>query len=277
MRDILNTFPRRYQDLSKVAQIGPAVIGEECTIVGQIYELKTKRPKPKLSLIEITLIDQTGTLIVTMFNQPWLAKNLSSGMTLSVSGKVEFNYGFKRMTSPVIEVIESPQDAEGKVLSFYPGSAKLSSGVFSRIVENALHMVSGLYDPLPVYLRAKYRLCSRYQAYRGIHTPETLEEVSQARRRLIYEELLFCQLGLLQKEKERALSGPSFVQALSEESRHSLEELIPFELTEDQQNAVEDILERMERPASMNHLLLGDVGSGKTMVSLFALCAACTN
>lgn len=277
VRDILNTFPRRYQDLSKVVAIGPAIIGDECTIVGQIYELKTKHPKPKLSIIEITLVDSTGTLIITLFNKPWLSKSLSSGMTVSVSGKVEFNYGFKRMNSPLIEVIDSCQDAHGKVLSFYPGSAKLSGGVFSRIVENALQMVSGLYDPLPVYLRVKYRLCSRYQALRGIHTPDTLEEVSQARRRLIYEELFFLQLGLLLKEKERAESSPSFQQPLLPKNRRMLEEIIPFKLTSDQQTAVEEILEGMASPLSTNRLLLGDVGSGKTLVSLFALYAACTN
>ena len=113
IRDLVTHYPRRYIDLSHKLSVANASIGATCTIEGVVHEVKLKRPKPRLALVEITLVDDTGTLMVTCFRQPWLAEQIKSGMRIAVAGKVEFNYGFKRMTNPYIEKLEGNEVAEG--------------------------------------------------------------------------------------------------------------------------------------------------------------------
>lgn len=274
VRDLLNVFPLRYVDMSQVVSIQQAVIGQQCTLAASIYEVKKKTPKPRLSLVEITLVDSTGTLIATCFNQPWLADSLKPGTPVSVSGKVEFNYGFKRMVNPLIEKHEPGEAVAGKVLPVYPSTSKLSRNMVRRIVANALSQVRGAYDPLPLSLRCRYRLYSRSEAFRGVHSPVSLADAQQARRRLRYEELLFLELGLLQMEQKRASLNEPFAHQVEGAAIRALKEAIPFTLTSDQQAAVHTILERMSSSYPMNHLLLGDVGTGKTVVASFALVAA---
>lgn len=286
VRQLLRAYPHRYVDMSQVVSTQQAQIGQECTIVGSIYEIKQKRPRPRLSLIEISLVDEAGLMMVTCFNQPWLANSLSKGLRISISGKVEFNYGFKRMTNPLIVVHDPLEEVVGVVLPIHPSTSKLSRVMVRRLIHNALERVCGCYDPLPLELRTKYRLYSRYQALRGVHEPVSLADAQAARRRLRYEELFFLELELIEKERARiagcspyehnvagyfdgqGANRQSFLAALS----HSL----PFDLTDDQKAAVADILKRMAAPHPMNHLLLGDVGTGKTMVAAFAL-AACAD
>lgn len=274
VRDLLNRFPNRYLDMSQIVSIAQARIGLSCTIAGVIHETKTKRPRPSLNILEVTIVDGTSTLIVTCFNQKWLAQRLTQGMRVSVSGTVEFNYGFKRMTNPLITVLEDTDEARGIVQAVHGTLNQLSPSLMKRLIGNALDAVTALYDPLPLALRKRYRLCSRYQAYRAIHFPRSLEEVAMARRRLLYEELLFLELKLVRDEKKRAARFTPFEQPCSPELREQIDALIPFSLTAEQEAAVGDILADMAAPKSMDRLLLGDVGTGKTIVSLFALVTA---
>lgn len=277
VRDLLGQFPRRYLDMSQIVSIAKAQIGLSCTVVGTIHEIKKKQPRPNLSILEITVVDQTATLIVTCFNQPWLALKFNSGDTVSVSGTVEFNYGFKRMTNPLIALLDEPEKARGVVQAFHATLNQLSPSIVKRMVAHALDAVVGLYDPLPLALRTRYRLCSRYQAYRAIHFPQSLDDVVMARRRLLYEELLFLEFELLREEKQRAGRHTPFEQRLDQEQFDQIMSVIPFELTEEQRAAVLDILDDMRSSRTMDRLLLGDVGTGKTIVSLFALVVAARN
>lgn len=129
IRDLLYYFPVKYLDLSKVYNIAQAQSGFSCTISAEIYEIKQKEPKPGLSLIEITLVDKTGTLIVSVFRQKWLADKLKKGDYVAVSGKLEFNYGFKRMTNPSINLIDQPSDVSkyAKVVPIYRSNKNISS------------------------------------------------------------------------------------------------------------------------------------------------------
>lgn len=272
--DLLTTYPRRYIDNSKVVAASQVQNGQSCTVIGTVYEFKQRRPRPRLSLIEITLVDETGSLLITVFNQPWLTKSLSQGMRMSVSGTIEFKYGFYRMTNPVITPLEADEIGGGIIIPVYPATAKISTKQMASFVRSALDVVQGCYDALPCSLRTKYLLCSRYQALRGIHMPYTMDEVVEARRRLIYEELFMVELTLMQRSQERAKRHPAFVQALDPAQEKALRDLLPFELSDEQNNAVTDITTRMARDVSLNHLLLGDVGTGKTAVALFALVAA---
>lgn len=275
VRDLLQSYPLRYVDMSKVVTAESAQIGMQCTLAVQVYEVKLKKIRQKLTLTEVSLVDETGLIIAACFNQPWLSEKLRKGDVVTVSGKVEFSYGFKRMTNPLIEKHESGEEVQGMVLPIHPATAKISRTMMKRIIGNALSQVQGAYDPLPLALRRKYRLYSRFEAFRGVHQPFSMEDCHQAKRRLRYEELFFLELELVEQERRRAAQHTPFVQALSEAEIEQIQSCLPFTLTADQDAAVADILARMAASYPMNHLLLGDVGTGKTVVAAFALvCAA---
>lgn len=275
VRDLLQCYPLRYVDMSKVVTAQSAQIGTRCTLAAQVYEIKLKRIRSKLTLTEVSLVDETGLIIASCFNQPWLSEKIGKGDLVVVSGKVEFSYGFKRMTNPLIEKHEPGEEVRGKFLPIHPSTSKISRAMMKRIVGNALEQVQGAYDPLPLSLRRKYRLYSRFEAFRGIHEPVSLDDSIQARRRLRYEELFFLELELVDRERKRAEQHAPFQQTLSDTDMNRIKACLPFSLTEDQETAVGDILARMGERYPMNHLLLGDVGTGKTVVAAFALvCAA---
>ena len=276
IRELLSRYPRRYLDMSKITTIGSAAIGENATIAATVHEAVLKRPKPKFDLVEVTLTDGTGTLICTFFKQPWLVKTLAPGMRVSVAGKVEFNYGFLRMTMPFLDKIDGDnvEEVTGQVIPVHAASEKVPVGQMRRIVRAALTQLGRVYDPLPASLRSKYRLMPRAEALRAIHFPTNMAEQAQARRRLAYEELFSLEVHLMQKELasiggkkacEHRTNGPCKQAFLSN---------LSFALTEDQQHAVEDISARMAAPKRMRHMLLGDVGTGKTIVAAIALCMA---
>lgn len=275
VRDLLQCYPLRYVDMSKVVTAQSAQIGTRCTLAAQVYEIKLKRIRSKLTLTEVSLVDETGLVIASCFNQPWLSEKIGKGDLVVVSGKVEFSYGFKRMTNPLIDKHEPGEEVRGKFLPIHPATSKISRAMMKRIVGNALEQVQGAYDPLPLSLRRKYRLYSRFEAFRGINEPVSLDDSIQARRRLRYEELFFLELELVDRERKRAEQHAPFQQTLSDTDMNRIKACLPFSLTEDQEAAVGDILTRMAERYPMNHLLLGDVGTGKTVVAAFALvCAA---
>lgn len=275
VRDLVTHFPRRYIDLSCKETVASASIGQQCTIQGIIHDIKLKRPKPRLGLVEITLTDGTGTLMITAFRQPWLMDSLSAGMQVAVAGKLEFNYGFKRMTNPFIEAIAGGgEDVGGMIFPVHPATEKLSAAWMRRMVSNGLAHVMGLYDPLPLALRAKYHLMSRASALSAIHFPQSMDEASEARRRLVYEELLLLELMLMEEGRSRTDGRKPTVHVVDGPRMKALVAALPFSLTDEQQAAQRDILAALAAPQAANHLLLGDVGTGKTIVAAFALAAA---
>ena len=125
VRDLVAHYPRRYIDLSSKETVASARIGEQCTIEGAIHDIKLKRPRPKLALVEIGLVDETGVLMVTAFRQPWLMDSLKAGMRIAVAGKLEFDYGFKRMTNPFIEVVgQGVGGAAGMIIPVHPATER---------------------------------------------------------------------------------------------------------------------------------------------------------
>ena len=275
VRDLLCHYPRRYIDLTSCQTVAQAAIGSLCTVQAAVHAIKLKKPKPRLSLVEITLVDGTGTLMVTCFRQPWLMDSLKPGMRVTVAGKVEFDYGFKRMTNPFLEAEEGEGGLSGgKVIPVHPACEKVSAAWMRRIVENALLLVRGQQDPLPVELRTRYRLMSRGRAWEAIHFPASMEEMQQARRRLAYEELLLLQLKLADESARRSRGLKPRVHEVEGPRMRAFAEAVPFALTEDQARAKDDVLSLMASPTCANHLVLGDVGTGKTMVAAFACAAA---
>ena len=274
VRDLVTEYPFRYVDLSRIATVVAAPIGDACTITGTIYKIESKYTRRRnLSLVEITLVDETGTLMIACFNQPWLVNQYHGADRIAVAGKVEFNYGFKRMTNPYIEKLEGDEQASGQIIPVHHASEKLKTGQMRAIVRNALDDVRGLDDPLPLQLRRKYRLMSRGSALRCIQQPQTMAEVAQARRRLAYEELLFLELQLMQRARERSAGKNPSTHIVDGVCVAALEAALPFTLTDEQRVARDELLAVMGAERQANHLLLGDVGTGKTAVALFGIAA----
>lgn len=275
VRDLVCHYPRRYIDMSQVATIAGARIGDTCTIKARVHEVKVKRPKPRVVLAEVTIVDDTGVLIVTAFSQPWLADQLKKGAAVAVSGEVAFNYGYKRMTNPYIEQLEGAgEDFHGMIVPVHPLTAAIKAGMMRRLVGNALDEVAGVIDPLPLALRAKYRLMSRGSALSCIHFPHTMEEQREARRRLAYEEVLLLQLALMAEGAKRSAGIAATAHVIDGPHMKALGTAVPFALTGEQAQARDDILSRMAASRVLNHMLLGDVGTGKTIVAAFACAAA---
>ncbi len=274
VRDLLSFYPFRYIDLTRVSDIAGARIGDQVTISGQIYEMKLKRPRYNLPIVEMTITDGTGTLIASFFHQQWLMKSFQSGQTVAISGKVEFNYGFKRMTNPFIQEQEAGAPAGGFVLPLHHATEKLSAKMMRRIVENGLAACRGLDDPLPLDLRLRYRLVSRQTALANIHFPQSMDDAAQARRRLAYEELLMLELHLKSRQLSRMVKVQPTAHVANGPHTAALAQALPFSLTDEQEQARDELLRVMAAPLPANHLLLGDVGTGKTVVAAFGLTAA---
>ncbi|MGN0034572.1 MAG: ATP-dependent DNA helicase RecG [Coriobacteriales bacterium] len=275
-RDLIEHFPRRYVDMSQVTSVEEAEIGQSVTVVGTVDEVVVKRPRPRLTIVEVSLLDDTGVLFGTWFRQPWIARQLHVGDRVAFSGKVEFNYGFKRMNAPIFEVIiaSGEQTVAGRVIAVHPLTEGISSAWMRRFVATALADADVVCDPLPVSLRLRHDLLPRAAAWRQIHLPASLEEAGEARRRIVYEELLCLQVYLMSRRLS-ASAGRTSVSHVTDGPVHErlLSEL-PFELTGEQREACRQIDVDMGSSRPMNRMLLGDVGTGKTVVALLALANA---
>lgn len=273
VRDVLSHYPRRYMDLTRVRTTATAQIGEQCTISGTVHEVKLKRPRYNLPIVEVSIVDDSGVLVVSVFHQPWLKQKLKAGQKIMASGKAEFKFGFMRMTNPFLEVIEG-EVPEGRVVPIHPASEKLPAPTIRKIVSSALDLVFGMHDPLPLELRLKRGVVSRGSAFSAIHFPKEMEETLRARTRLVYEELLLLQLFLMREGDARAVGVEPVSHVVDGPRVRKLSQVLPFRLTDEQQAARQDILSSMAAPKVANHMLLGDVGTGKTIVAAFGLAAA---
>lgn len=277
-RDLIENYPRRYLDMSQVVDIETAQIGQTVTVVGVVGEVNVKRPRPRLVIVEVSVIDDSGVMFGTWFRQPWIADRIHAGDRVTFSGKVEFNYGYRRMNSPFFEVISTHDEEEstlGRVIAIHPLTEGISSAWMRRLVATALGDADVVCDPLPAPLRIEHDLMDRASAFRLIHFPSSLSEADEARKRLAYEELIELQLFLQHRRNvstsgleavRHNVTGPLFLKIRS---------AMPFELTDEQESAWGDIACDMSSANIMNRMLLGDVGTGKTAVALLAIAAAC--
>ena len=267
---LLEHFPRRYIDMSAVKKVAQASIGSSCSIFGTIHAITLKTPRPRLSLVEISVLDDSGILMVTMFRQPWLMNKFHVGDAVGVSGKLEFSYGYKRMTNPFIELIDAPSHC-GLIVSLYPLTEGITNAWMTRFVQAALAKTRGMYDFLPLDVRLRRNLMSRTHALSAIHAPLSMDELACARRRLVYEEVFTLQVSLMSRHAQRSIVSPACTHVVNGTHVQAYLRAIPFTLSSEQQAACRDIWEKMALPTALNHMLLGDVGCGKTVVAGGAL------
>ena len=275
VRDLLLHVPHRYLDFTRVTKIAYADVGSDATVVATVDRVNLKRPKPRLQIVELTVVDETGVLVATFFRQPWIAEHVKVGDVVALSGKVTFGYGFRQMKAPFYEVVDSAGQAGGyaRVLPVHPVGEGVSASWMRRIVASALADVGDVADWLPAHLSAGRGLMTLGRALRDVHFPPTTAAARQARRRLAYDELLCLQLALLTRRRIELAGVEPTRHVADGPHQRALLAALPFELTDEQRIAADEILADMSAPHVMNRLLLGDVGTGKTAVAAVALAA----
>jgi ATP-dependent DNA helicase RecG len=279
--DVLQHYPRRFVDRTKRADIAELKVGEEATVFGEVRRVHGRRTRNNRALVEVVVYDGTSLLNLTFFNQAWREKQLRVGTEAAFFGKVDVYRGKRQMTNPVVDVVADGGeggDKTGVIVPIYPqsGKAELYTWQLRRIVAEVLRRCErrGLADPLDESILDEYDLVSRDAAYRGIHRPETMEEQAAARKRLVFDEFLRMQAGLVARKRALEDAQQGIQHDVDGELVAAFGEQLPFGLTDDQRRAIDDISRDMASRAPMHRLLQGDVGSGKTVVALSALLVA---
>lgn len=274
--DLLEHYPRRYIDRSHRARIADLAIGEEATVFGRVERVSARRTRNRRALVEAVVGDGTSRLTVTFFNQAWRERQLPVDTEAAFFGKVDVYKGRRQMVNPVVDVIgRGSGDNTGRIVAVYPqsGKAEVFTWQLGKLVDEVLRRCArrGFAEPLSQHLLDRLDLVERDCAYSWIHRPETLAERDAARKRLVFDEFLRMQVGLVARKRaiEAELVGidhdvnggllPAFLERL------------PFSITADQERAIAEITNDMTAPIPMHRLLQGDVGSGKTIVALVVL------
>jgi ATP-dependent DNA helicase RecG len=281
-RDLLWHLPHRYIDASTLTPLAKADIGQEVACLGRVVAKGVLPTRRGLRIFHAVLRDDSGLLECVWPGQPFLDRTIVVGQTLLVSGPVRFYHGRQMAPREFVILADTEGDADplfgGKVLPVYPATEGLSHKVIRSLVERHLDQLILLSDDvLPPNVRDSLALPPLPEAFRAVHRPRTLEEAERGRRRLAFDELFDLQLMLIRARAvaKRRRSGVAF--AVKRDLTTRLKESLPWELTRDQQQALREITGDMTSSDRMHRLLMGDVGTGKTVVALFAMLLALEN
>lgn len=266
---LLRLFPRDYINFADHVRISEAVTGESCCVKAVIDREPVKHMIRKgMTLYKTAATDGESVMGITIFNNVYLAEMLRQGEEYYFYGKITYVSGRAEMSSPIVE----KADSAPLFRPVYPQTAGLTSKGIGNVIRNALELYkNGGADILDETLRREYKLCTSLYAYKNIHFPQSMADAEAAKKRLIFEELLVLQLGMIKlKRGGRGSTQYRLCEDLSEEFFSSL----PFEPTAAQRRAVAECVADMRRAAPMNRLLQGDVGSGKTAVAAAVMYSA---
>ncbi len=271
LNDLITYYPRDYEDRNKPSEIAYLQDGQEALIeaipVSKVSEIRTKNKR--VVLYKLMVRDSTGTCILTWYNQSYLKNRFKVGQIYKFFGKVKRVGGHIEMMSPVYD-LEKTNKNTGKIIPIYPSTYQLSQNTIRQIMENGLNLVkSKLQETMPEFIKQRYQLINYEEAITRIHFPNDFNEFKQARRRLVFEELLSMQLALLTL-KNQYMTEEEGISFSKEVKMSDVINQLPFHLTKAQEKVLEEIDRDMEDRKTMNRLLQGDVGSGKTAVSIIA-------
>ena len=270
LKDLISYYPRTYEDRSKAKYLSDCVDGEEATIEAIAYSRISEIRMPKKTMQKLIIRDETMTGTVTWFNQNYLKNIFYTGKKYRFYGKISKKYNNISIISPVFDEIGCTKNT-GKIIPIYPLTYQLTQNVLRKIIENGIAEVKdNLQETLPEYLLKEYKLLNINQAIQNIHFPQKFEDFKLARYRLVFEELLTTQLALLQL-KNNYMNDKNGIAFNKDVKMSEIINELPFKLTKAQLRVLEEIDNNMESEKSMNRLLQGDVGSGKTVI---AMCAA---
>lgn len=282
IRDLLLYLPHRYLDISHATPIAHAVLGKKVTISGVVDRVQQRHPRPKLNILTAYVKDATGVISLTFFRQPWIAQQIEVGDHIVASGTVSLFGGFKQINAPFFEVVEGTDlKARTPVVPVHRGLEGLSPAWIRRIISEAVGLYAERLDFVPAHFIAAHRLMHEGAALRQAQFPSSMLEAERARKRLAYDELLCLQLALRARKdllQQHLLQSADEMRATAHGSsgEHSnlLRKALPFTLTSEQESSIRSIVHDMQEDKRMHRLLLGDVGTGKTVVAAFALALA---
>ena len=280
VEDLLTYFPRRF-DLRRQVQPINSLRGTEeaATVAGEVIEVDERRFGPR-PYFQAMLDDGTGWVFVKWFHGGYLRDHIRPGIQIAVNGKVGVYKEYLQFINPRHQIIYDPEGADlsqDELLPVYPAGAGLSSGVIGLIIKKVLPQAGGLItEMLGQDFRSKRGLMERGAAVAAMHRPEDKDQWGSARRRLAYDECLLMQLGVA-LIRMREISRPAHPLPCTAEIDRRIRARFPFELTGAQDKAVAEIAADLARQRPMNRLLQGDVGSGKTVVALYAALLAVAN
>ncbi|MFM6754686.1 MAG: ATP-dependent DNA helicase RecG [Dolichospermum sp.] len=291
VRDLLFYYPRDHIDYARQVNISELTGGETVTIIGTVkrFNFFTSPKNKKLSILELILKDNTGQIKVSRFfagarftSRGWqetLKRNYPVGSTLAACGLVKGSKYGLTLDNPELEVLANPGDAIdsltiGRVVPIYSLTEGVVANTVRQSVMTALTAAVNLKDPLPQGLREKYDLMELKEAIPNIHFPKDSDSLKIARRRLVFDEFFYLQVGLLQRQKQAKTIQTGAVLTPKGKLLEKFQKILPFKFTGAQQRVINEILTDLQNPTPMNRLVQGDVGSGKTVVAVMAILAA---
>jgi ATP-dependent DNA helicase RecG len=266
--DVLEHAPRRYESAADEVPIAALHGTDEVVVVGSVLNVAKRPLRGRRTLVTARVSDGSATITAQWFNQPWLADQLQPGMRVRLRGKPS-RFGFDVRSHDVGEEAQRTAD----FAPVYPAGEEIPQARVRAVASAALAHAGDVVDPLPAELKARERLPLRADAVAALHRPSSEAEAEEARRRLAFDELLVLQIGVARRARARERSlAPSL--AVPGELIHRYRRALPFALTPHQEQAVRELDEDLARTVPMQRLLQGDVGSGKTVVALYALLRA---
>jgi ATP-dependent DNA helicase RecG len=292
VQDLLQHYPRYHVDrrdvrtIRELAEAGDAE-GREVQVLAKVVKMgdpftipaKGGRSRGKgRKMIKGRIGDETGTIEVTWFNQTWVSRALTPGTEAFFYGRLGRFRNTLQMTAPRFERVRTGKEPfnVGRIIPIYPATADLSSDEIRKIMWQELQKIDEILDPAPRTITRKLGLMGRSDAMRLIHFPDDKEDVIQARRRLVFDEVFTLQLGLVYRKRklERTVQGIRHQHPEADSLPESFVAELPFELTGAQKKACEEVARDMMQPYPMHRLVEGEVGSGKTVVALYACLTA---
>ena len=290
VRDLLYYYPREHIDYARQATIRELKAGETATIVGTITACNcfTTVKNNKLTIFDLTIKDSSGRMKLSRFfmgsrfsGRGWQEQQKKmhpTGAAIAASGLVkETQYGLT-LDNPQIEILEFDSEVDsdtvGRILPIYPLTDGVGADLVRRAMKSGLPAAARLAETLPEGLRSQYDLAEIQRAIAQIHFPDDRESLDAARRRLVFDEFFYLQLGLLSRRYREQAKQTSVILQPEGSLITEFYEGLPFELTKAQARVVNEIQNDLTQPVPMNRLIQGDVGSGKTVVAVIALLAA---
>ncbi len=279
VRDLFFYLPRRYEDRSEVSGIKGIKPGETRGIFGEVLRTNIFTARTGTVIFEVVLGEGEDKILAVWYNQPYLKKLFFPGQKIAIFGKVE-NHGRLQVTHPAYEIIEGGDLKKsldvGRIVPIYSLTEKLSQRYMRRVVDQAIHSyAAAMREKLPTRIRAKRKLVDIKFAVENIHFPYSPDNLEKAYRRLVFEE--FFVLQVIMALKRMKIKHDGIKHEVSSGLMADFEKLFPFKLTSDQKKCIKEIELDMTSEKAMNRLLQGDVGSGKTVVAMYALLLSAAN
>ncbi len=270
--DLLDHLPRAYIDRRDMRSISDLRMGQEATVIATVRNTKIDRIRGRRTRITVTISDGTGYIDCIWWNQDWRARTLTEGTEAAFSGKVKAFRGKPQMDAPAYDLLRASSESvhTGRIVPVYPATERVSATQLLRLLHTAFERLGPIPDPLPAALRAERNLLGKDVATRLVHFPEDLKHIDDARRRLVFEELFTMQVGLALRKRHVEADVRGIAHEKPGELTAKFIDSLPFRPTKAQERAMGEIATDMSQARPMHRLLQGEVGSGKTLVAVYA-------